>query len=46
MHRIADRVVILENGEKITDVTKDEMTADELEHVIRDGGRTVETMSA
>ncbi len=41
VHRIADRVVIMENGEKVADVRKDEMTADELEHIIRDGGREV-----
>jgi simple sugar transport system ATP-binding protein len=41
VHRIADRVVIMENGEKVADVKKDEMTADELEHIIRDGGREV-----
>jgi simple sugar transport system ATP-binding protein len=41
VHRIADRVVIMENGEKVADVPKDEMTAEELEHVIRDGGRQV-----
>jgi simple sugar transport system ATP-binding protein len=41
VHRIADRVVIMENGEKVADVKKDEMTAEELEHIIRDGGREV-----
>ena len=41
VHRIADRVVIMENGEKVADVKKDEMTAEELEHIIRDGGRQV-----
>ncbi|MFQ5971838.1 MAG: ATP-binding cassette domain-containing protein [Alphaproteobacteria bacterium] len=46
VHRIADRVVILENGEKITDVEKTEMSAEELESIIRDGGRQVEKMSA
>lgn len=39
VHRIADRIVILENGEKITDVKKEEMEADELEGIIRHGGR-------
>jgi simple sugar transport system ATP-binding protein len=41
VHRIADRVVIMENGEKVADVKKHEMTAEELEHIIRDGGRQV-----
>ena len=41
VHRIADRVVIMENGEKVADVKKHEMTAEELEHIIRDGGRDV-----
>ncbi|MGH6898253.1 MAG: ATP-binding cassette domain-containing protein [Geminicoccaceae bacterium] len=41
VHRIADRVVIMENGEKVADVQKHEMTAEELEHIIRDGGRQV-----
>ena len=42
IHRLADRIVIMENGKKVMDVRKDEMSAEELEHVIRDGGRTVE----
>ncbi len=41
VHRIADRVVIMENGEKVADVKKDEMTAEELEQIIREGGREV-----
>jgi simple sugar transport system ATP-binding protein len=31
----------MENGEKVADVRKDEMTAEELEHIIRAGGREV-----
>lgn len=46
VHRIAERIIVLENGEKIADVKKEEMAADELEHIIRDGGRTVEEMRA
>ncbi|NRA55087.1 MAG: sugar ABC transporter ATP-binding protein [Gammaproteobacteria bacterium] len=42
VHRLCDRIVIMENGEKVIDVRKDEMTADELEEVIRQGGRKVE----
>ena len=42
VHRIADRIVILENGEKILDAAKDAMSADELEGIIRDGGRQVQ----
>jgi len=38
VHRLADRIVILENGYKVADVPKQDMTADELEQVIRDGG--------
>jgi hypothetical protein len=34
-------VVIMQNGAKVADAKKDEMTAEELEHVIRDGGRQV-----
>lgn len=45
VHKLADRIVIMENGEKITDVAKHEMTADELEEVIRCGGRVVEKSS-
>jgi simple sugar transport system ATP-binding protein len=42
IHRLADRIVIMENGKKVVDVRKDEMSAEELEHVIRDGGRVTE----
>jgi simple sugar transport system ATP-binding protein len=42
VHRIADRIVILENGEKIEDTSTDAMTAEDLEAVIRSGGRLVE----
>lgn len=42
VHKLADRVVIMENGEKIEDASTDSMTADELEEVIRQGGRKVE----
>ena len=41
VRRIADRVVIMEDGEKVADVEKHEMTGEELEHIIRDGGRQV-----
>lgn len=46
VHRIADRIVILENGEKILDAAKEDMSADELEGIIRDGGRQVENRGA
>jgi simple sugar transport system ATP-binding protein len=39
IHRIADRIVILENGRKVTDVPRDAMSADVLEGIIRDGSR-------
>jgi simple sugar transport system ATP-binding protein len=42
VHRLADRVVIMENGEKIADASTKDMTAEELEEVIRKGGRVVE----
>lgn len=41
VHRLADRIVIMENGRKIVDMSKGEMSADELEQIIRDGGRLV-----
>jgi simple sugar transport system ATP-binding protein len=41
VHKLADRVVIMENGEKIEDASTDKMTALELEEVIRQGGRVV-----
>jgi simple sugar transport system ATP-binding protein len=43
VHRLADRIVIMENGSKVTDVAKTEMTADQLEGIIRDGGRETTT---
>jgi simple sugar transport system ATP-binding protein len=46
VHKLADRIVIMENGEKIADAATDSMTADELEDVIRLGGRLVEKMEA
>ncbi len=39
VHRIADRIVILENGRKVIDTPKDQMSAEMLEHIIRDGSR-------
>jgi simple sugar transport system ATP-binding protein len=41
IHRIAERIIILENGRKVLDVPKQEMSAEELEKIIRDGGRQV-----
>ncbi|MGB0664530.1 MAG: ATP-binding cassette domain-containing protein [Pontibacterium sp.] len=46
VHKLADRVVIMENGEKVADARTDEMTAEELEEVIRQGGRQVEERGA
>jgi simple sugar transport system ATP-binding protein len=43
VHKLADRIVILENGEKITDVKSDELSAAELEEIIRHGGRVAAT---
>lgn len=41
IHRLAERIVIMENGRLILDTLKDEMSAEELEEIIRDGGRQV-----
>ena len=41
VHRLADRIVILENGRKIIDTPKEAMSAEALEQIIRDGGREV-----
>jgi simple sugar transport system ATP-binding protein len=41
IHRIAERIIIMENGRKVVDVPKGEMGAEELEGIIRDGGRQV-----
>jgi simple sugar transport system ATP-binding protein len=41
VHRLADRIVILENGRKVVDVLKEAMTAEALEQIIRDGGHEV-----
>ena len=40
VHRLADRIVILENGEKLADIKKEDMSAEEVESLIRSGGRT------
>ena len=42
VHKLADRIVIMENGVVIEDAATNTMTAEELEEVIRQGGRTVE----
>lgn len=39
VHRLSDRIVILENGEKIADTKSSDCTAEELENIIRHGGR-------
>lgn len=41
VHRIADRIIILENGRKVVDTPKTQMTAQVLEHIIRDGSREI-----
>jgi simple sugar transport system ATP-binding protein len=41
VHKLADRIVIMENGEKIEVTTTDAMSAEALEDVIRQGGRAV-----
>jgi len=40
VHRLADRIVILENGRKVIDTPKTEMSAEALEQIIREGGRS------
>jgi len=42
VHKLADRIVIMENGEKIEDAYTATMSAEALEDVIRQGGRVVE----
>jgi simple sugar transport system ATP-binding protein len=46
VHKLADRIVIMENGEKIEDASTSKMTAEQLEGVIRQGGRVVERREA
>jgi simple sugar transport system ATP-binding protein len=46
VHKLADRIVIMENGEKIEDASTSKMTAEQLEEVIRQGGRVVERREA
>lgn len=41
VHRIADRIVILENGYKVVDTPIEAMSADALEQIIRDGHHEV-----
>ncbi|MFC3057725.1 ATP-binding cassette domain-containing protein [Paenirhodobacter populi] len=41
VHKLADRIVIMENGEKIEDASTHTMSAEALEEVIRQGGRKV-----
>jgi simple sugar transport system ATP-binding protein len=42
VHKLADRIVIMENGVKVEDAKTSDMTAEALEEVIRQGGRVVE----
>jgi simple sugar transport system ATP-binding protein len=46
VHKLADRIIIMENGEKVADAATDAMSAEELEDVIRKGGRVVEKQEA
>jgi simple sugar transport system ATP-binding protein len=41
VHRLADRIVILENGRKVIDTPKHAMSAEALEQIIREGSREV-----
>jgi len=42
VHKLADRIVIMENGEKVADEETAAMSAEALEDIIRQGGRVVE----
>jgi simple sugar transport system ATP-binding protein len=46
VHRLADRIVILENGRKVVDTPKGAMNADALEQIIREGGHTADGTAA
>jgi simple sugar transport system ATP-binding protein len=46
VHRLADRIVILENGRKIVDTPKSAMSAESLERTIREGSVTTDARSA
>lgn len=46
VHKLADRIVVMENGEKIEDALTSVMSADALEEVIRQGGRVVHKREA
>jgi len=46
VHRLADRIVILENGRKVADTPKGAMSADALEQIIREGGHTADGAAA
>jgi simple sugar transport system ATP-binding protein len=41
VHRLADRIIILENGRKVIDTPKTALSAEALEQIIRDGTREV-----
>jgi simple sugar transport system ATP-binding protein len=41
VHRLADRIVILENGRKVVDTPKEAMSAEALEHIIRSGSHEI-----
>src|SRR5258705_11165338 len=41
IHRIADRIVTMQDCSKVADVPRDAMSAEALEEIIRDGGRTL-----
>jgi simple sugar transport system ATP-binding protein len=46
VHRLADRIVILENGRKILDTPKEAMGPEVLERIIREGSAPAEARSA
>jgi simple sugar transport system ATP-binding protein len=46
VHRLADRIVILENGRKVVDTSKGAMSADALEQIIREGGHATDGTAA
>jgi len=42
VHRIADRIIVMENGRKVKEATRDSMDVEELERIIRSGIGAVE----
>jgi simple sugar transport system ATP-binding protein len=41
VHRLADRIIILENGRKVIDTPKTALSAEALEQIIREAAKSV-----